>query len=66
MFTRTQPGLPLLRCRRLAFLPKQLKDAAINASVFPYGYNSDTNFSKAVTDIDDEAAMLLASLDGDR
>lgn len=48
------------------FLPEQLKDAGINARVFSYGYNSDTAFSKAVTDIDDEAAMLLARLDGDR
>ena len=32
----------------------------------PYGYNSTTAFSKAVTDIDDEAAMLLNRLDEER
>ena len=31
-----------------------------------YGYNSKTAFSKAVTDINDEAAMLLDRLDGER
>jgi predicted alpha/beta hydrolase family esterase len=31
-----------------------------------YGYNSRTAFSKAVTDIDDEAAMLLDRIDGER
>ena len=31
-----------------------------------YGYNSGTAFSKAVTDINDEAAMLLDRLDGNR
>jgi hypothetical protein len=31
-----------------------------------YGYNSRTAFSKAVTDINDEAAMLLDRLDGER
>ena len=31
-----------------------------------YGYNSDTFFSKAVTDIEDEAAMLLDRLSGER
>jgi hypothetical protein len=51
---------------RSSLLPKQLKDAGINASVFPYGYSSDITFSKAVTDMDDEAATLLARLDGDQ
>ena len=31
-----------------------------------YRYNSRTAFSKAVTDIDDEAAMLLDRIDGER
>jgi len=31
-----------------------------------YGYNSRTAFSKAVTDINDEAAMLLDRLYGER
>jgi len=31
-----------------------------------YGYNSRTAFSNAVTDINDEAAMLLDRLDGER
>ena len=31
-----------------------------------YGYNSKTFFSKAVTDLNDEAAMLLDRLDGER
>ncbi|KAI9855703.1 MAG: hypothetical protein M1813_009665 [Trichoglossum hirsutum] len=36
------------------------------ARVMSYGYNSTTVFSKAITDINDEAAMLLARLDGKR
>jgi hypothetical protein len=31
-----------------------------------YGYNSSTAFSKSITDITDEAAMLLDRLDGER
>ena len=31
-----------------------------------YGYNSRTTFSKAVTDINDEAVMLLDRLNGER
>jgi surfactin synthase thioesterase subunit len=34
--------------------------------VFSYGYNSNTVFTSAVTDIDDEAAALLDSLVGER
>lgn len=37
-----------------------------NARVFSYGYNSSTAFSKAITDLDDEAAMLLDRLEGER
>ena len=44
------------------FLPSQLP----NARIMSYGYNSETVFSKAITDIDDEAAMLLDWLDGER
>lgn len=31
-----------------------------------YGYNSTTAFSRATTDIDDKAAILLDRLDGER
>ena len=31
-----------------------------------YGYNSRTAFTKAITDINDEAAMLLDRLNGER
>lgn len=48
------------------FLPLQLQDAGITARVLSYGYDSDTAFSKAVTDIDDVAAMLLDRLVGER
>jgi hypothetical protein len=44
------------------FLMSQLP----NARIMSYGYNSKTAFSKAVTDINDEAAMLLDRLDGER
>ena len=44
------------------FLPSQLP----NARVMSYGYNSEAVFSKGVIDIDDEAAMLLDRLDGER
>ena len=44
------------------FLPSQLP----NARIMSYGYNSKTVFSKGATDIDDEAAMLLDRLDGER
>ena len=48
------------------FLPFQLQDAGITARVLSFGYDSDTAFSKAVTDIDDVAAMLLDRLTGER
>jgi hypothetical protein len=41
------------------FLPSQLPSARIMS----FGYNSDTALSKAVTDIDDVATMLLSRLD---
>ena len=44
------------------FLPFQLP----NAKIMSYGYNSEEVFSKAATDIDGEAAMLLDRLDGER
>jgi hypothetical protein len=44
------------------FLPSQLP----NARIMSYGYNSETAFSKVVTDIDDEAAILLDRLNGER
>lgn len=48
------------------FLPVQLQEAGIVARVMSYGYDSSTAFTKAVTDIDDVAGMLLDRLDGDR
>jgi hypothetical protein len=48
------------------FLPIQLQDAGITTGVLSYGYGSDTVFSKAVTDIDDVAGMLLDRLVGER
>lgn len=48
------------------FLPTQLKDAGVKARVMSYGYDSGTAFTKAVTDIDDTAGMLLNRLEGDR
>ena len=53
------------RCRKFwlrDFLPSQVPTARIMS----YGYNSQTAFSKAVTDINDQAAMLLDRLDGER
>ena len=44
------------------FLPLQLQDTGITTRVLSYGYDSDTAFTKAVTNIDDEAAMLLNRL----
>ncbi|KAH8707636.1 hypothetical protein GQ44DRAFT_830877 [Phaeosphaeriaceae sp. PMI808] len=46
------------------FLPGQLKEAGAESRVFSYGYNSSTAFSKAVTDLRDEAIMLLDRLRG--
>jgi hypothetical protein len=48
------------------FLPDQLVYAGVKARVMSFGYNSDTAFSKAVTNIDDEAEMLLDRLNGYR
>ncbi|KAI9767544.1 MAG: hypothetical protein M1840_005581 [Geoglossum simile] len=44
------------------FLPSQIPTARIMS----YGYNSKTAFSKAATDIDDEAKMLLDRIHGER
>ena len=44
------------------FLPAEIPTARL----FSYGYDSWTAFSKAVTNITDEAAMLLDRLDGER
>jgi hypothetical protein len=38
----------------------------MNSRVFSYGYNLSTAFSKAITDITDEAAMLLERIRGER
>lgn len=48
------------------FLPRQLNDSGIKSRIMSYGYDSDTAFSKSVTDIDDAASMLLDRLEGDR
>src|SRR5437016_8883610 len=48
------------------FLPHQLRTANIHARVMAYGYNSDTWFSKAVTDVKSEAEALLDRLHGSR
>ena len=44
------------------FLPAEIPSARL----FSYGYNSRTAFSKAVTNITDEATMLLNRLDRER
>jgi hypothetical protein len=44
----------------------RLKDSGVNSRVFSYGYDSGTAFSKAVTDITDEAEMLLDRIKGER
>ena len=51
------------------FLPSQLRnteDAMINARIMSYGYNSNTAFSRAVTNIEVEAEALLDRLYGNR
>ncbi|KAF2649651.1 hypothetical protein K491DRAFT_610366 [Lophiostoma macrostomum CBS 122681] len=48
------------------FLPLQLQTIEIEARILSYGYNSTTAFSKAVTDINDEAEMLLNRIWGER
>lgn len=44
------------------FLPSQLRDVGIAARIMSYGYDSTTAFSKSVTDIEDQATMLLNAL----
>jgi len=46
-------------------VPLRLKDSGFNTRVFSYGYDSSTAFSKAVTDITDEAEMLLNRIQGE-
>ena len=51
------------------FLPSQLRnteDARINPRIMSYGYNSNTAFSRAVTNIEVEAEALLDRMDGNR
>ncbi|KAK2613542.1 hypothetical protein N8I77_000449 [Diaporthe amygdali] len=48
------------------FIPWQLDDAGLKARTWSYGYNSRTAFSAAVTDITDEAGMLLDRIQGER
>ena len=48
------------------FLPNQLNAEAIKSRIMSFGYDSRTIFTKAVTDIDDAAAMLLDRIDGER
>ncbi|KAH7187039.1 hypothetical protein DER44DRAFT_637687, partial [Fusarium oxysporum] len=45
-------------------LPQRLTDAGIAARVMSFGYDSTTVFSRAVTDIDVQAGILLNSLRG--
>lgn len=48
------------------FLPNQLSEAGIKCRTMSFGYDSRTIFTKAVTDVDDTAAMLLDRIDGER
>ena len=47
-------------------MPDQLNDAGIKSRIMSFGYNANTIFTKAVTDIDDTAAMFLNRIDGER
>ena len=44
----------------------QLMEESITARVMSFGYNSDTFFSKSITDIKDTAASLLNRLNDER
>ncbi|KAI9795942.1 MAG: hypothetical protein M1833_006590 [Piccolia ochrophora] len=48
------------------FLPSQLQEVSINARIMSYGYNSKTAFSRAITNIDNDAEDLLNRLDNRR
>ncbi|KND88024.1 Protein SERAC1, partial [Tolypocladium ophioglossoides CBS 100239] len=48
------------------FLPARLRDINIKAAIWSYGYNADTALSAAVTDLTDEAEMLLDRIKGER
>lgn len=48
------------------FLPRQLDEIGLKARIWSYGYNSRTAFSAAVTDVTDEAGMLLDRIQGER
>ena len=48
------------------YLPGQLQEAGINARIMSYGYNSSTAFSRSVTNIANEAGILLGALDAKR
>ncbi|KAI0542415.1 hypothetical protein GGR58DRAFT_496969 [Xylaria digitata] len=48
------------------FLPFQLDDIELNARIWSYGYNSRTVFSAAVSDITDEASILLDRIQGEQ
>ena len=56
--------------RLFVFPPLQnklsLSFAGIAARVMSYGYNSTTAFSKSITDIEDQATMLLSTLTSKR
>ncbi|KAL1626746.1 hypothetical protein SLS56_006739 [Neofusicoccum ribis] len=47
-------------------IPIKMAAASTNARIFSYGYNANTAFSRAVTDITDEAAMLLDRIKSER
>ncbi|KAI0101579.1 hypothetical protein GGR51DRAFT_529441 [Nemania sp. FL0031] len=48
------------------FLPFQLDEIELKARIWSYGYNSKTAFSTAVSDITDEASILLDRIQGER
>lgn len=43
-----------------------MQDRGFNVAVWSYGYNADTALSAAVTDLNDEAEMLLDRIKGER
>jgi pimeloyl-ACP methyl ester carboxylesterase len=48
------------------FLPTQLSAVNVKAAFWSYGYNADVALSAAVTNLDDEAEMLLDRIKGER
>ncbi|KAK4691124.1 hypothetical protein P7C71_g5810, partial [Lecanoromycetidae sp. Uapishka_2] len=48
------------------FVPSQLQESGLTARIMSYGYDSAIALSKSVTDIDDQAEMLLYNLKMER